>query len=50
VTFTKNLGDLLLGIFLILAGLGYFGVAIPFADFLLGALGLVAGVLKLIGK
>ena len=50
MSFNKNLGDLLLGIFLILAGLGYFGLAIPFAEFILGALGLIAGVLKLLGK
>jgi len=47
---TKNLGDLLLAIFLILVGLAGFGLAFPFMDVITAVVALVAGVMKLIGK
>ncbi|HKJ27608.1 MAG TPA: hypothetical protein VJ965_08220 [Anaerolineales bacterium] len=47
---TKNLGDLLLAIFLILYGLSAFGLSFSFMDIILAVLALAAGVLKLIGR
>jgi hypothetical protein len=46
---TKNLGNLLLAIFLILYGLNAF-ISIPAAATILAILALIAGILKLIGK
>lgn len=46
---TKNLGNLLLAIFLILYGLNAF-ISIPAADIILAILALAAGILKLIGR
>jgi hypothetical protein len=48
---TKNLGMLLLAIYLILAGLiGIFGVSLGAASILVPILALVAGIMILIGK
>ncbi|MCZ7567192.1 MAG: hypothetical protein M5U01_01155 [Ardenticatenaceae bacterium] len=47
ITFTRSLGMLLLGIYLILIGLGQFGLAIP--GVILGLLALAAGVLIILG-
>ena len=46
---TKNLGTLVLAIFLILYGLAAF-ISIPSSGTILAILALVAGVLKLFGK
>lgn len=46
---TKNLGNLLLAIFLIIYGLNAF-ISIPAAGTVLAILALVAGILKLVGK
>ena len=49
MNFTKNIGMLLLAVYLILAGLGMlFGFMIP--TVLMGILALLAGVFILIGK
>jgi hypothetical protein len=48
---TKNIGMLLLAIYLILVGLiGIFGIALGAASILLPILALVAGILILLGK
>lgn len=47
ITFTRSLGMLLLGIYLILIGLGQFGLALP--GVILGLLALAAGVLIILG-
>jgi hypothetical protein len=47
---TKNLGDLLLAIFLILLGLSYLGLSLPGGGLIMGILAIVAGVLKLLGR
>ena len=47
---TKNLGDLLLAIFLLLSGLAGLGVSFPFLGLITALVALAAGVLKLIGK
>lgn len=46
--FTNNIGMIALAIYLILVGLGVFGLAIP--SIILGILALVAGVFILIGR
>jgi hypothetical protein len=47
----KNLGQLLLAIFLIIYGLiGLFGISLGQLNFLIPALALAAGILLLIGK
>jgi hypothetical protein len=47
----KNLGQLLLAIFLIIFGLiGLFGISLGQLNFLIPALALAAGILLLIGK
>lgn len=49
MNFTKNIGMLLLAVYLILAGLGLlFAIAIPAV--LMGILAILAGVFILIGK
>lgn len=49
MNFTKNIGMLLLAIYLILAGLGLlFAIVIP--SILMGILAIVAGVFILIGR
>ena len=49
MNFTKNIGMLLLAIYLILAGLGLlFGLVIP--SVVMGILAILAGILILIGK
>jgi hypothetical protein len=49
MNFTKNIGMLLLAIYLILAGIGIlFTIAIP--SVLMGILALAAGILILIGR
>ena len=49
MNFTKNIGMLLLAIYLILAGLlSLFGFAIP--SVILGVLALLAGIMILLGK
>jgi hypothetical protein len=50
MNFTKNIGMLLLAIYLILAGLGllFTGIAIP--PVIMGILALAAGIFILIGK
>jgi hypothetical protein len=48
MNFQKNLGMLLLAIYLILAGIVALGVAIP--GILLGVIAIAAGILILIGK
>jgi len=48
---TKNIGMLLLAVYLILVGLiGIFGVSLGAASILIPILALVAGILILIGK
>jgi hypothetical protein len=47
---TKNIGDLLLVVFLLLAGLAAFGVTFPFGDVISGIAALGAAVFKLVGK
>ncbi|MGZ5564516.1 MAG: hypothetical protein ACXWFY_04935 [Chthoniobacterales bacterium] len=48
---TKNIGMLVLAIYLILVGLiGIFGISLGVASILLPILALVAGILILIGK
>jgi len=46
--FTNNIGFILLAIYLILVGIGYFGLAIPAV--VLGVLAIAAGILLLIGR
>jgi hypothetical protein len=46
--FTSNIGFILLAIYLILAGLGYFGLAIP--GIILGIFAILAGIFLLIGR
>jgi hypothetical protein len=46
----KNLKWLLLGIYLIIAGLGLLGVAIPFAEVIAGVCALIAGVLFILNR
>lgn len=46
--FTRNIGFLLLSIWLILTGLGAFGVSIPGA--IMGLLAIAAGIFILIGR
>ncbi|MEX1012120.1 MAG: hypothetical protein WD595_06570 [Waddliaceae bacterium] len=48
MTFTHNIGFLLLSIYLILVGITYFGVAIP--AIILGLLAIISGVFILIGR
>lgn len=45
----RSTGTLLLGLYLILAGINYF-VGIPSAGLILALLGLVAGILLLLGR
>jgi hypothetical protein len=44
----RNLGNILLAIYLILAGLAAFGVAIPYANIVMGVCAIVAGLIFLI--
>lgn len=46
--FNRNLGSILLAIYLILAGLAAFGVTFPFADIIMGICALGAGIIFLI--
>jgi hypothetical protein len=46
----KRLRYILLAVFLILVGLGYFHLSFPYYDFITGAVAVVAGVLFLIQK
>jgi hypothetical protein len=46
----RSIGMILLAIYLILGGLGLLGVAIPYANYILGVLAIVAGVLLLLGR
>jgi hypothetical protein len=48
MNFTKNIGMLLLAIYLIVVGLISFGIAIP--SMIIGILALAAGICILIGK
>jgi hypothetical protein len=48
MNFTKNIGMLLLAIYLIVVGLISFGVALP--SMLIGILALAAGIFILIGR
>ena len=51
MNFTKNLGMLVLAIYLIIVGIvGVFGVSLGAASILLPILALIAGILILIGK
>ena len=51
MNFTKNLGMLVLAIYLIIVGIvGVFGVSLGSASILLPILALIAGILILIGK
>ena len=51
MTFTKNIGMLLLAIYLILVGLmGIFGMSLGAASIVVPILALVAGILILLGK
>ena len=51
MNFTKNLGMLVLAIYLIIIGItGVFGVSLGGASILLPILALIAGILILIGK
>jgi hypothetical protein len=48
---TRNLGLLLLGIYLIIIGLvGLFGLAFPYQAQVLALLALIAGILLLVGR
>ena len=49
VTFTRSIGMLLLGIYLILVGLGSFA-SLPIPGVVMGFLALVAGILILVGR
>ena len=44
----RNLGNILLAIYLILAGLAAFGVAIPYANIVMGICAIAAGIILLI--
>jgi len=44
----RRLGNILLAIYLILAGLAAFGVNIPFANIIMGICALIAGIIFLI--
>jgi hypothetical protein len=44
----RNLGNILLAVYLILAGLAAFGVVIPFANIITGICALGAGIILLI--
>jgi len=44
----RRLGNILLAIYLILAGLAAFGVNIPFANIIMGICALAAGIIFLI--
>ena len=44
----RRLGDILLSVYLILAGLAAFGVNIPFANVIMGLCALAAGIIFLI--
>ena len=44
----RRLGDLLLSVYLILAGLAALGVNIPFANIIMGICALAAGIIFLI--
>ncbi|MEY2816654.1 MAG: hypothetical protein ACKOBL_20050 [Chloroflexota bacterium] len=46
----KNLKWLLLGIYLIVAGLMLLGVSFPFANVIAGVCGLIAGVLFILNR
>lgn len=48
VTLTRNVGMLLLGIWLVLTGLGSFGIGLPAP--IMGILAIAAGVFILIGR
>jgi hypothetical protein len=50
IQLTRNLGMLLLGIWLIISGLASFGFSFPGLGPLLGLLGIIAGVLILVGR
>ena len=47
---TRSTGMLLLGIYLVLVGLGSFGLHFPYSGVILGLLALISGVLILIGR
>jgi hypothetical protein len=44
----RNLGNILLAIYLILAGLSALGISIPLASIIMGICALIAGVLFLV--
>lgn len=44
----RRLGDILLSVYLILAGLAAFGVSIPFANIIMGICALGAGIIILV--
>ncbi len=46
----KHLGNILLAIYLILAGLAAFGLTIPFANLVMGICALGAGLLLLLNR
>lgn len=48
ITFTRNLGMLLLAAWLIITGLGEFGLRLP--GLIMGILAIAAGVLILLGR
>jgi hypothetical protein len=50
IQLTRNLGMLLLGIWLIITGLTDLGLSFPGLGFLLGILAIIAGILILIGR
>jgi hypothetical protein len=50
IVLTRNLGMLLLGIWLIVTGLTSLGLNFPGLGFLLGILAIIAGILILIGR
>ena len=47
---TRNIGMLLLGIYLILVGLVAFGLSFPYVGTIMGLLALLAGIFILIGR
>jgi hypothetical protein len=44
----RNLGNILLAIYLILAGLAAFNISIPYANIIMGVCALAAGIIFLI--
>lgn len=48
--FDRNLGNILLAVYLIVAGLVALGVSFPFANIIMGICALLAGILFLLNR